>query len=410
MGCNKVNFEKVAGNNKTNLVDDFDDPPPTPTPVATPVMTPTPTSTPAPSMTPVATPAPTATPPPVILTPTPMPTMTPVPTPVYTPTPTPAPSYSPTPTPTPKPTMTPVPTPVYIPTPTPTPIIGAGQCTDQNINSCLKCDAKPSIVYGSKAEKLATIMADACRIYNKDDDSRPGYRPPTKEQIQEMLSDCSDSAYPETLVFERQKTTIETLVSPAGQGLREKIWHRFYYQPTYSDDFELYFGIDTQNARYSICYGEMFYGNLVTPEYKKRVMDGDDWSGWLSDKKAQERYNFAQNIRNQIRSCIFKSRYKSSTNIPRFDLPQVANPVPLPKAQVNSWLPSSTITGPLVSCNYQTFQNFQFNNTAIAVINSWLANGNKVAVETLHACVQVTSPVHTGQFDGAIKAAAYKCP
>jgi hypothetical protein len=301
----------------------------------------------------------------------------------------------PTPTPTPDPVVTPTPTPDPIPTPTPQPpvvlpedpaIRKSGACSNQeSISSCLKCEPPappPAPQLATKAQKLAKIMSLSCPIPNK---SYPkGYVSPEANVIKSRLYACTEALYPETVMSPLQTATMNSLLDDRNASMRNRLFAGLWYQPHYSDDFELYFGLTGQEAAYAFCLGRSISGDLITTEYARVASDIVEYDRWKYDRAAQARWKAAQLQRRQLLSCLNKPG----------SAPVVSQPAPVP--------------APGVICDYRSYEG-NFNQEAVDEITLNLQQGYKVAMETDKVCSLVTSAPSANTYQGKVKIAAYRC-
>lgn len=161
---------------------------------------------------------------------------------------------------------------------------------------------------GSKAEKLAQIQFLSCPISNKSD-AQYGYDAsdaPDRDTVFARIARCTAEAYPETPLASEAAETISTLLSP-DDSLRHKFYDFLWYQPPYTDHFELYFGLDTVEARRIFCDGQdplkVIDGPLYTTEYWQAQSQDRYWQ-WLWDPAAQKRWDTVQSYREQLRRCL----------------------------------------------------------------------------------------------------------
>lgn len=154
-----------------------------------------------------------------------------------------------------------------------------------------------------KAKKLAAIMAMSCPIYNK---SYPkDYVAPTTAEVKSHLRMCTPAVYPETPTSAPQQQTLDRLLSTQDPALQVKMFKRLWYTPEFSDHFELYFGLEVKEAVQIFCLNNPYLPEmLVTSEYAKNLYDNYD--SWKNNPASQKRWDFAQSIRKQLRSCLNK--------------------------------------------------------------------------------------------------------
>lgn len=157
-----------------------------------------------------------------------------------------------------------------------------------------------------KAKKLAAIMTMSCPIYNKSySDYQQPYVAPTAAEVWTHLTSCTPERYPETPVTSAQQKTLDQLLNTQDPLLRVKMFKRLWYTPEFSDYFEYYFGLEIKEAVQIFCLNNPYLPEmLVTSEYAKVLYDNID--SWKANPAAQKRWNFAQGIRKQLRSCLNK--------------------------------------------------------------------------------------------------------
>jgi hypothetical protein len=221
-------------------------------------------------------------------------------------------------------------------------------------------------------------MKMSCPIPNK---SYPdNYTSPTSVEIDQHLLACTANLYPETTMTAPQAQTMNRLLSDTDDSLRMALFHGLWYNPPYSDHFELYFGLEINEAVQVFCLGGTISGYLFTSEYAKVASDSTLYYEWLRNPEAQARWNRAQHQRQQLMSCL---------NKPGVQAPVATPTPPTPK-----------------TCDYQSFEG-AFAQGGAEKIASLIASGYKVAVETLNSCDQVTST--STAFSGNVKIVGYVC-
>ncbi len=165
---------------------------------------------------------------------------------------------------------------------------------------------EPVDTMGRKAKRLYEVMARACQIPNK---SYPkDYVPPTPAEIKARLQPCTDSIYPDTATSSAQEKALSYFDDAGNVNFLESIYSKYWYHPVYTDHFETYYGVDITDTVYAICLKGSIQGDLITPEYKKWVMDDGRWLEWLNDKNQQKLWNKYQAIRTQLKSCILPAK------------------------------------------------------------------------------------------------------
>jgi hypothetical protein len=271
------------------------------------------------------------------------------------------------------------------PAPMPDPSRKAGACADQqSVNSCLKCDVPvdppPPPVMSTKAEKLAQIMSMSCQIYNK---SYPTpYIAPTPAEIRQQLIACSPALYPETPMTAAQTSLINSLLDPADDRMRKKMFKGLWYQPPYSEQFALYFGLENITAAYGFCMRQPVTGPLITEEYFAAHQGNmtEQWR-WEQDPQAQARWRAAQLLRSQLLSCL----NKPGTAVPPAPTTPVAH-----------------------GCEYKSFEGY-YEIGGRDEIATNLAQGFKVSIETGNSCTQLTAVPNVEAYTGIVKIGAVKC-
>lgn len=266
------------------------------------------------------------------------------------------------------------------------PLRKAGPCADQQaVTSCLKCEVPvvppPPPVISTKAQKLAKIMSMSCQIYNK---SYPkDYVAPTAQEIESHLLACSPALYPETVMTSSQVSTMGRLLDEANNSLRVKLFGGLWYQPPYSDDFELYFGLEGSEAASVFCMNRGNLGGLLfTSEYAQAQTIDGGMDRWSQDPAAQARWRAAQVQRQQLLSC--------------FNQPATVSPAP------------SVPVTPAKTCEYRSFEG-KFEQGGREEIQNALAEGFKLAIETENSCMLVSQIPQPSDFHGKLKIAGYRC-
>lgn len=269
---------------------------------------------------------------------------------------------------------------------TPAPVMKSGSCVaNESILSCLRCLVPtlppPPPVPLTKALKLTKIMQMACPIPNK---SYPnGYTSPAPTDIAKHLLACTADLYPETVMSAAQSQTMDRLLDETDDSLRMKMFHKFWYNPPYSDHFELYFGLEISEAASVFCLnGGGISGYLFTSEYAKVMSDSILYDAWVRNPAAQARWQQAQIQRGQLLSCLNKP----------------TTPTP----------PPPHTTPGAKTCDYQSFEG-EFKQGGAERIASLLSQGYKVAVETSNSCAQVNGSGSPANFDGNVKIVGYLC-
>ena len=177
-----------------------------------------------------------------------------------------------------------------------------------------------------------------------------------------------------------QVATMNKLLDANDESMRMRFFKGLWYQPPYTDHFEMYFGLEGKEAAAVFCLGASISGQLMTSEYV-RVVSGDGYFQWLNDPAAQARWNEAQHLRQQLLSCLNK--------------PATALPAPAP-----------TLPGKL--CDYKSFEG-NFDDGGRDQMLNLLTDGYKLAVETNKSCDQWTQVPESGKFNGRVKIVGYRC-
>src|SRR3989344_7899378 len=132
-----------------------------------------------------------------------------------------------------------------------------GECASDSstqLLSCSKCEV-PQVVpvpqLSAKAQALLDIMALSCDVPNKSDQSN--FRP-TRAMILNKLNRASPENYPETHRTPAIELMVQGLTNPEDDSLRKKMFGGLWYQPPYSNSFEVYFGITVQEAKGTFCW------------------------------------------------------------------------------------------------------------------------------------------------------------
>ncbi len=131
-----------------------------------------------------------------------------------------------------------------------------GECTTIGVDvlSCLNCKVKTEITepdLSEKAKQLLMVMNSACKIKNKSD---PQGKPAADSAaIFKYLSQANQARYPDSLTSASQANLLKEL-SNEKSSMYKKLFGGLWYQPPYSDDFETYFGIATQEAKSLFCF------------------------------------------------------------------------------------------------------------------------------------------------------------
>jgi hypothetical protein len=276
--------------------------------------------------------------------------------------------------------------PPELPPTLPDPLKKGGACADQqSVNSCLKCefpaDPPPAPVMSTKAEKLAQIMSMSCQIYNASYGTP--YTAPTPAEIRQQLIACNPTLYPETEMTPAQTTLMNSLLNPADDKMRKRLFKGLWYQRPYTEQFALYFGLENITAAYGFCLRQPVSGPLITDEYYY-AHNGSfaEQQAWENNPAAQARWQAAQLQRSQLLSCL---------NKPGTATPPM--PVPPPFAH---------------GCEYKSYEGYYEIGGRDEIAND-LALGFQVSIETGNSCTQLTAVPNVEVFSGIVKIAAIKC-
>lgn len=261
-----------------------------------------------------------------------------------------------------------------------------GSCSDQGtfLLSCLDCQSqskKKEADLSEKAKRLMTIMNQACKIKNKSDPSIE--MTGTQEKIFSYLSSGNQGLYPDTPMTTSQKNLV-TQLALLDSKLYKKMFGGLWYQPPYSDDFETYFGISTQEAKALFCFETpmaTFGLTSYTPLQSKTYIDCL-YSGSWPNCRETEAYLNANNIRGQLQKTINAS---------------LANP----------YMPGQL--EPVTQCFWESVEGV-FNQEFEDALVSWVNRGYQIGIyfeEGAPRCEPFNKRV--SELKGKMKAAAYVC-
>lgn len=261
-----------------------------------------------------------------------------------------------------------------------------GVCSEEGTDllSCVSCQSlmkTPEPDLSEKTKRLMAVMANACKIKNKSDPSKE--MTATPEKLFSYLSSGSPSLYPDTVMTASQSKLIAELQNPDSK-MYKKLFGGLWYQPPYSDDFETYFGISTQEAKSLFCFetgSETFNLNGYTPLQSKGYIDCL-YSGSSFNCRESEAYIQANKTRKQLQSAVIHS---------------LANPyVPAPAY-------------PVKECYWETVEGV-YNADFEDALVSWVNRGYQIGIYFEDAeprCEAFDSRV--SELKGKMKAAAYIC-
>lgn len=186
-----------------------------------------------------------------------------------------------------------------------------GDCSAEGIDvlPCLKCQNKmfvPEINLSEKSKKLLMVMQGACKVPRK---SSAGQRSlDVKDRIFKYLNQGSENNYTETVMSASQQQLFTELEN-VNSKLFKKLFGGSWYQPPFSEDFETYFGISTQEAYSLLCNDTpiaSFNLNSFLPLQSAYYMDCvfSNSSFACQEKPA---YVLANKIRTQLHAVIKES-------------------------------------------------------------------------------------------------------
>lgn len=184
-----------------------------------------------------------------------------------------------------------------------------GACASDSstqILSCLKCDV-PQIKrvpqLSVKGQALLDVMTLACGIANKSDHNN--FRP-SREMILNKLNQASETNYPDSKRTASMELVIQGLTNPNDSSLRQKMFGGLWYQPPYSDAFELYFGLTSSEAKSTFCWnGDVMNGKITDQVgvYSKEWINCQT-SGSSFPCVDTPAYNTAQTYRSQLQASL----------------------------------------------------------------------------------------------------------
>lgn len=265
-----------------------------------------------------------------------------------------------------------------------------GACASDSstqVLSCLKCEV-PAVApqppqLSAKAQALLDIMTLSCQVSNKSDLNN--FRP-TRAMILNKLNRASEANYPETTRTSQMALVIEGLSNPTDDSLRKTMFGGLWYQPPYSDAFETYFGLTTQEAKSTFCWnGDKMSGVITDPVgvYSKAYMDCQYTDTWYNCKETPA-YVAANTYRTQLQNSL----KLGVTN------PYVA-PTPAPQKK----------------CSWDKFEGNDI-VAAIQQLKTWKAAGKQVSLAYKNASgaescgIAVESSLKQGM---SVQLATYKC-
>lgn len=261
-----------------------------------------------------------------------------------------------------------------------------GTCSLQGtaLLSCLECQSLSKVKEADLSEKtksLISIMSQACKIKNKSDPSTA--MTGTAEKFFSYLSSGNQDFYPDTVMSASQKSLITQLQDP-GSKLYKKMFGGLWYQPPYSDDFETYFGISTQEAKSLFCFetsAPSFGLDSYTPLQSKEFIDCL-YSGGFGTCREKEAYLNANRIRGQLQKTIKNS---------------LANP----------YQPGELV--PVNQCFWESVEGVYDQDFEDALV-SWVNRGYQIGIyfeEGAPRCESFKN--RSSELKGKMKAAAYVC-
>lgn len=270
------------------------------------------------------------------------------------------------------------------PGPTPSSKLSSGVCnTDSStqVLSCLKCDV-PQVVavpqLSAKAQALYDVMALSCNVANKSD---PVKTRATLAQMLNKLNQASPVNYPESTRTAMMTMVIQGLTNPNDNSLRQKMFGGLWYQPPYSDAFETYFGLTTQDAKNILCYTDTV--TAVPGIYSKDYMDCQYTDVWPNCKEKPE----------YVAGLKYNQQLENSLQL------GVTNPYTKPTPD------------PQKKCSWDKFEGDDI-IAALKKLKEWKAAGRKVslAVKNASGAESCGDAVESNIKEGStVQMATYKC-
>lgn len=261
-----------------------------------------------------------------------------------------------------------------------------GVCSEEGTDllSCVSCQTimkTPEPDLSEKTKRLMSIMSNACKIKNKSDPSKE--MTATPEKLFSYLSSGNQNFYPDTLMTGTQSQLITELQDPHSK-MYKKLFGGLWYQPPYSDDFETYFGISTQEAKSLFCFetgSQTFNLNFYTPLQSKSYIDCLYSGAWLNCRES-EAYISANAVRRQLQSTIVNSLSQPYVPAPAY---------------------------PEKECYWETVEGVYSQDFEDALV-SWVNRGYQIGIyfeEGAPRCESFDSRI--SELKGRMKAAAYIC-
>ena len=280
-------------------------------------------------------------------------------------------------------------------TPTPVPPVvppveklqfSSGSCTQSGIQllSCSSCKINTKPIepdYSLKAMQLMKIMKTACKVKNSSD---PKTSLASERALFKFLNQANKVNYPDTLASATEAKLLNELTNE-NSSYYKKLFGGLWYQPPYSDAFETYFGIATQEAKSLFCYqveSPTFSLKSYTQLVSKEFSDCQN-SDFLSFN-CKEKDSYIQG--NKTRSFLHKAIKKSLSE-------------PFQEGRVVA----------TNKCHWEKIQGV-FNAEMEEVIVTWVNQGFQVSVQ--HEAPQPLCEslrALTQDLDGKMSAAAYIC-
>lgn len=291
-------------------------------------------------------------------------------------------------------TFDPVDPPPIMPPVTPSPstppsaVLSKGACaadSSTRLLSCMTCDVPPVVVvpqFSRKGQALFEIMANGCQVRNASDPA--GYHPPSRAELMRRLNRLSPTLYPDSQMTEIQMATINSLLTnpQTMQTFFGGIWYSGVTPATRA--FETYFGIETIEARYALCYGN---GEGISNTFNRFNSTELHSKEWVDCQYSNDPFNCRE------------GREYTAANVYRGQLRRAMN------ESINNPYVASPSNAPMV-CEWEKYEG---NSDAAAetLLKTWLATGFKVGAEDSAMCFALTVP--PSGLTGKVSLAAYRC-
>lgn len=270
----------------------------------------------------------------------------------------------------------------------PSAVLSKGACaadSSTRLISCMTCDIPPIVIvpqFSRKGQALYDIMATGCQVRNQSDPV--GYQPPSSVELMRRLNRLSPTLYPDSTMTELQRVVVNSLLTNPQtlQSFFGGVWYSGVTPATTA--FETYFGLETVEARYALCYGSgegisSTFSRFNTTELHSKEWFDCQYSGTSFNCRERPEYVVANTYRTQLRRAM-----NESINNPYFAPPDEAAKV----------------------CDWEKYEG-DYDSAAKAQLLSWLATGFKVGAEDSTMCSVITSP--PPMLSGKVILAAYRC-